>query len=271
MEKLRALSGVMEIIRDVSAWDCSVLLCDAEAIILKYADAKTFPANVTIGEPAPGGLAKNAIETRKIATGIIPARVYGVPLKAICYPIIEEDGTISGVIGTATTLKVQEQLHTTAQAMAATSEEMAATTDELSKAAEKLAGNLTKAKSSGESVLGEINKTNDILRFVSDVASNSNLLGLNAAIEAARAGEHGRGFAVVAEEIRKMADNSSQSVRDIREILQNIQAEIRVVVEIVSQAAELGGNQLLATDQIRATMQDLANSAADIERVAEIA
>jgi methyl-accepting chemotaxis protein len=134
----------------------------------------------------------------------------------------------------------------------------------------KLANNLTKAKASGELVLSEIDKTDKILKFVSDVASNSNLLGLNAAIEAARAGEQGRGFAVVADEIRKMADNSAKSVSDIKNILRNIQGEIRTVVDIISTSAKYGENQALTTDNIRATMQDLAVSAAEIEKIAEI-
>jgi len=270
MKKLLALLDVIEIIRDLNVLDCNVMICDAEAKILRYVDGKTFSTSTKIGATASGGLIKGCIENRKVTRGIIPAHLYGVTLKAICYPIIEEDGTLSGVIGTATSLKVQEQLHSTAQAVAATSQELAATIDELAATAGLLADGLSKAKVSGEMVLGEIDKTSGILKFVSDVASNSNLLGLNAAIEAARAGEQGRGFAVVADEIRKMATNSAQSVRDIKEILLNIQREIRTVVEIVAKNAEQGEHQMLATDRIRATMQGLAVSASEIEKIAEI-
>ncbi len=270
MKRLQALLDVIKIIRDLSVLDCNVMITDAEAKILRYVDGKTFSTSTQIGATAPGGLVKGCIERREVTRGIIPARLYGVTLKAICHPIIEEDGTLSGVIGTATSLKVQEQLHGAAQSVAATSQEMAATTDELATAAVLLAGNLSQAKVSGELVLSEIDKTSGILKFVSDVASNSNLLGLNAAIEAARAGEQGRGFAVVADEIRKMADNSAQSVRDIKDILHNIQGEIRKVVDIVAKTAEQGETQVLATDRIRATMQDLATSASEIEKIAEI-
>ncbi|WP_338449918.1 methyl-accepting chemotaxis protein [Niallia oryzisoli] len=72
---------------------------------------------------------------------------------------------------------------------------------------------------------------NEIIGVITGIADQTNLLALNAAIEAARAGEHGRGFAVVADEVRKLAEQSSESARQISSLISVIKKDTDNTVE----------------------------------------
>ncbi|WP_133058650.1 methyl-accepting chemotaxis protein [Halalkalibacter urbisdiaboli] len=90
----------------------------------------------------------------------------------------------------------------------------------------------------------------NLVTVINTIAEQTNLLALNAAIEAARAGEHGKGFAVVAGEVRKLAEQVSQSIHDITGIVNNIQTESNGVVESLTkgyQEVEEGTNQIKVT------------------------
>lgn len=105
--------------------------------------------------------------------------------------------------------------------------------DKSSEAIKESLESFMNVKEQGKNLQNKANDINKIVSLVAGIADQTNLLALNASIEAARAGEQGRGFAVVAEEVRKLAEQSQQAVKDINENLSYFVDEIKTLVKSI--------------------------------------
>ena len=106
---------------------------------------------------------------------------------------------------------------------------------------------------------------NSIVAIVSQIASRTNLLALNASIEAARAGEAGRGFAIVADEVRQLADRSAKSLKEIEQIVMQIQGETSSVMTAMEEGTQQVIHQTKLAEEAKRSLDNIIQVAEHID------
>lgn len=185
------------------------------------------------------------------------------------------------------TSAIVEEISATMEELAATAQEMAgkaastsrATLDGQSAVDQAIAQmqNVGQGAQKAQGAAGDLEagsrQIEVIVGLISNIAGQTNLLALNAAIEAARAGEQGRGFAVVAEEVRKLAEQSEQAARQIKDLIgtndnniKNVVGVIGSTIQEIGQGVALVGKAGEGFAEIRKLVDQVAAQVTDISK-----
>ncbi len=156
--------------------------------------------------------------------------------------IVESVGTLS-----ETSVNMSEKEREAAEIMDSLTESSDKTTAAFS-------GIVSQVRKTDESV----EKIAEAVSLIASIATQTNLLSLNASIEAARAGEAGRGFAVVATEISKLAEQTNESAGIIEGIIHNLSEESKQTVETINSVTEMIEGQKSRVDETRAKFSDVS-------------
>ncbi|GAA0790025.1 methyl-accepting chemotaxis protein [Hathewaya limosa] len=235
---------------------------------LKSVDSENIKLNVQAGDPIPKGCAAyECLKAKKSISIIVPEEVFGTSIKAIGVPV-KEDGQVVGTIVIAKSLKRKNKLQNLTNNLSDSLQQIALSIGEINKGVQSVSASNSTILENVDKTYEEAQNTDDVLKFIENIARQTNLLGLNAAIESARAGEFGKGFGVVANEIRKLSVSSSDSIKQINDILKNIQNSVMQISHKINDSNNIFEEQVSSIEEIKSVIENLNISAADLKELA---
>jgi predicted transcriptional regulator YheO len=269
-EILTAIGFTSKYLKELFPLDCMTSVTDRETFIAYY-PGEIIDVGARVGQPIPSAdVIHKAIETGKKIVAEVPKEAYGFAFKGIIMPIRDNSGEVIGTFNVGIDLSTQNNMMEIVENLAASFEQVSASSQELASSAQELNNIQNELLVLAQEAKESLNRTNQILKLIDDVASQTKMLGLNAAIEAARAGEAGRGFTVVAQEIRKLSDNTTRSTSEITEVLNSIKANMEQIVENIQKAEDIGNSQAAASEEISASITENATVAEKLTHIARL-
>ncbi len=234
----------------------SVAITNREAFIYNQPCAE-LPVQSELGVPFPeGNTPSMVVKSGQKIVREVSEKVYGIPFKSYAIPL-KENGTVVGCLMIAKSITVIKNSKEAITNLSEEIEQVTAAVNEITDGVQKTSENNHEVYRLMGELLEETRKMNRILSAINKLSNSTKILGLNASIESARAGAAGRGFAVVAREIERLSSDTTQSAKEIGEMLGSIEVQLSHISERSKETTDTFMQQAASLEEIAATMENL--------------
>lgn len=254
-------------IMDLFAGDTGMSITDNEKIVY-YRPGKSLNLNVPYGSPLNDKMITyRAMMKKQRLIEKMDDTLWGIPFIAVAIPLFNENNEVVGSVSVQENIEKHDTLKKVANKLSENISVLASTSQEISAQTEEVAAVCTELVEMVQDSKNKMKETDQIAEFIKSIASQTNLLGLNAAIESARVGELGRGFGVVAGEIRKLASSSTDSVKKIGNTIKDIQGDEDKILREVDQVKYVVSDISNAINSIAESIQELGAMANHLDKL----
>ncbi|MFK2824758.1 methyl-accepting chemotaxis protein [Bacillus sp. B190/17] len=269
--KLKEMVDHLPTIQQSYPDDTCLILSDKESII-GYVPGEVIDLKLKVGESMQKykkSAAYRVLQTGQKLREEVSADLLGIPYIATCTPI-KENGQVIGAFSAVVSNQKMADFRKGAEELGSVINQMTSFSEEIAATSNASADKLQELSQQSETMKNNMKNVERVIQQVKEIASRSNILGLNASIEAARSGEYGRGFSVVADEIRKMAANSNSAAEDIQKQLELAQLEILKIHESIHEIAAQTEEQSASAQEFHTMVERISNTADLLNKHGEI-